>query len=546
MAILDTDLLLISRSSTNYKVQASELKDYIGSGVSILSPKDNETLGETTVTFTSAKFAETSSVSHISSTWKISLSTDTNFVSPVKQVSSSDANKTLWHVVGLEKNKTYIARVTYNLSDSSTVDSPIITFSTTSDASSFIFGPPAAIAFNGYAFGVSTDGTANLGSFLNPGIPFVSFRTSSQQTVYVAAGLDGQLYEVDIPDFATTQQYGAPTLHPSNILTSGEKCRDVLYYYTRGNFTYVNQDGLLKNKGTPQVTIPVELLTTKIKSITVIDSWGNQLIRDDNNSLWTFGAFYSSSSSGNSGVPIGLRGINKIWDGTTSTSSYITLPANEYPIKVINYYGTSTTNAALWLTNLGNLYSTSPLLGGISNVSYTGQCSGATRTSPKRVLPYNNGIFDSSVAWNWTDIFPGSIGVFSGAVDSLYTWGWVGIADNKCRGGYGAYGNYNFGNSQYAVDNLSYTSSGWFNNENIVSVHGGVYNSVLGSGTSPLFGITISGDIYYGSTYQTSSTVNWYNPNMIKYGIHMYGSAPIHRYYGNMYEMPLCTVQPEN
>lgn len=542
MAILDTDLLLISRSSTNYKVQASELKDYIGSGVSILSPKDNETLGETTVTFTSTKFVETSSVSHISSTWKISLSTDTNFVSPVKQVSSSAANKTLWHVVGLEKNKTYIAKVTYNLSDSSSIDSQVITFSTTSTASQFIFGPPAAIAFNGYA-----TGTANLGSFLNPGIPFVSFRTSSLQTVYVAAGLDGQLYEVDIPDFATTQQYGAPTLHPSNILTSGEKCRDVLYYYNRGNFTYVNQDGLLKNKGTPQVTIPAELLTTKIKSITVIDSWGNQLIRDDNNSLWTFGAFYSSSSSGNSGVLIGLRGINKIWDGTTSTSSYITLPANEYPIKVINYYGTSTTNAALWLTNLGNLYSTSPLLGGISNVSYTGQCSGATRTSPKRVLPYNGGIFDSSVAWNWTDIFPGSIGLFGGAVDYLYTWGWVGIADNKCRGGYGAYGNYNFGGSKYAVDNLSYTSSGWFNNENIVSVHSGVYNSVANtSGTSPLFGITSSGDIYYGSTYQTSSTVNWYNPNMIKYGIHMYGSAPIHRIYGTMVQMPLCTVQPEN
>lgn len=145
MAIGDTDLLLVSRGGTNYKVTGSEAKEYFGGGnistPKIVSPANGATgQPETPYIVSSPFFSNDEVIQHTSTSWQVAQSSDPSFSAPVVQILNDTTNLTSLLIPRgeLSTSTTYLVRCRYNGTGGfSSGYSPASTFTTTSN-----FSPP--------------------------------------------------------------------------------------------------------------------------------------------------------------------------------------------------------------------------------------------------------------------------------------------------------------------------------------------------------------------------------------------------------------------
>lgn len=88
MTLDDNDQIIISRGGVNYKAKFADIKDDFGGGVGdkpvITYPTSGDTTFSSTVTAVCSSFSSSDSEDyHVQSDWQVTLSTDTNFDSPV-------------------------------------------------------------------------------------------------------------------------------------------------------------------------------------------------------------------------------------------------------------------------------------------------------------------------------------------------------------------------------------------------------------------------------------------------------------------------------
>lgn len=506
MAIQDTDLLLVSRGGTNYKVTGAEVKDYASSGVFILYPEKNASIPGVNFTATSSPWHSDTGVTHLSSTWELTLSSDPTFSNPVKQVIDSTSDLTSWFVSGLIPGQGYLIRVTYNLSNSTQTVSNTVNFSIASNASPFISGPPTSvISGEGGPFSYGP-----LNQYLTP-TPVVSFRWDYNSATILCATEDG-----DTMSFRTTSVTGyAGIYNPvinSTPLPNGDRALDVFVGTNANNTYYVNQDGYIKRIGTPPFIIDDALLSQKIKRVTSYDLWGSLCVQTENNELWVIGSnsVQNPGTVSNGQVYVLSDTARRVW--SPSFQDYFKTPPGEIPIKVVTYY----LNYVVWLTDQNNAYLTSPAYTiGSAPIQWTSQGAGATFTNPVKIRPYP---FNTAPDYVWEDIFSGAIG--GGGNIRPYSW-WGITSESKVRGTWGwVNGALPGPGEQGHGTSLGATDAAFFGNKVVVEVTGnwwfyyGPIADGIVSGNPGLFYSTPDGKVFGASFYDVGAEVSVTVPNV--------------------------------
>jgi hypothetical protein len=427
MAIQDTDLLAVNRGGTNYKVTGLELKDYKGPQVVIYSPGQGEVMTQSSFNIESSVWYSQTGVTHVSSTWSLALSTDPTFSNPVKESVNNTTELTSWFVSGLTPGTSYLAKVTYNLSNSSSVTSSVASFSVAASASPFIVTPPSSLVSTAY----DIPGTIN--QYVTP-VAMQSLRYSANPglDILIGATTSGRLlsFNINSPTIVGSGQLNATPL------PNGDLAYDAFAAANSDNTYYINQEGLIKSIGTPLVSLPATLTSQKIVSISPYDQYGSVCIRTASDEIWVVSGQTGTTGADNGTIPLTAYSYTRAWTPTDSTN--FTAPSGEKPIKVISYQN----NYVVWLTDAKNAYLTSQF-SGIGNDTYplplatSQQGIGATRQNPVKIRPYP---FGSAPDYQWEDIFGSEI-VYGAAIPgfySLYSYGfWGYLSDGRVRGAFG-------------------------------------------------------------------------------------------------------------
>lgn len=487
MAIQDTDLLLVNRGGTNYKVTGTEVKDYVGVGVVIYFPTEGESLTQSTINVKSSVWYSTTGVTHLSSTWQIALSTDPTFSNPVKQTVDSTTELNSWYVAGLIPGTSYLVKVTYNLSDSSTANSNTVAFSVAASASPFTVSPPSSLVSAAYAV------TNPVSQYVSP-VSLNSLRWSPAGVILLATTTSGRIMSFSLSS-ATSIGTGQLNTTP---LPNGDLAYDAFLGSTANATYYVNQEGYIKSVGSPPTTLPASLLSQKIVSVSPYDQMGSVSILTENDEVWVATSDRAQvGQTGNGTIPVGASSYILAWSPTSQ--NYFTAPSGEKPIKVVSYYY----NYVIWLTDANNAYVTGPMsITGASLPSVNQQGIGATNASPVKIRPYP---FGTASDYVWDDIFSADLNDFGGAVQNVYTFGfWGYTSDGKVRGAYGYTGEINATGST-----LGATDPGWFGDKVVKGVTGtwGFAWSGTSFGTVGTYYYDENDDVFYTTGWTAGSQV---------------------------------------
>jgi len=486
MAIEDTDLLLVNRGGANYKVTGSEVKDYVGVGVVIYFPAEGESLTQSTINVKSSVWYSTTGVTHLSSTWQLALSTDPTFSNPVKQTVGSTTELNSWYVAGLIPGNSYLVKVTYNLSDSSTANSNTVAFSVAASASPFTVSPPSSLV--SAAYGV----TQPVSQYVSP-VALNSLRWSPAGAILLATTTSGRTMSFSL---ASPTSVGTGQLN-TTPLPNGDLAYDAFLGTSANDTYYVNQEGYIKSVGSPPTTLPASLLSQKIVSVSSYDQFGSVSLLTENDEVWVATSNSAQvGQTGNGTIPVGVSSYIRAWSPTSQ--SYFTAPAGEKPIKVVAYYY----NYVVWLTDANNAYLTSQFQGSTNTLSVSQQGIGATNASPVKIRPYP---FNTAPDYVWEDIFSGDLNDFSGAVQNVYTWGfWGYTSDGKVKGAYGYSGEISATGST-----LGATDPGWFGDKVVKGVTGTWAFSWSGTsfGTIGQYYFDENDNVFYTSGFSAGSQV---------------------------------------
>jgi hypothetical protein len=494
MAIQDTDLLAVNRGGTNYKVTGLELKDYKGPQVVIYSPGQGEVMTQSSFTIYSSVWYSTSGITHVSSTWELALGSDPTFSNPVKQNVNSTSDLTSWYVTELLPGTSYFVRVTYNLSNSSSVISNTVLFSLSAGASPFAVTPPSSLVS-------STYGTTDpVNQYVSP-VALHSLRYPGS-AVLLGTTLGGRTISFSLGS-ATSVGTGQLNTTP---LPDGDIAYDAFGGSDSNNTYYINQGGLIKKIGIPYASLPISLTSQRVVTISPYDQFGSVCIRTESDEIWVVtGPGVATGGAGDGTIPTSPSSYTQAWTPTDSTN--FTAPSGEKPIKVIGYFG----NYVVWLTDAKNAYLTAPLRYASNNAAPVpsaalAQGGGATRANPVKIRPYP---FGSAPDYEWEDIFSADLQDFTGAVTTMSTYGfWGYLTSGKVKGTLGWATSSGPGETGGQTTSLNATDGGFFGDKVILGVTGtwGFNWDGTPFGAPGMYYYDSSGNVYYTTSFSLAGT----------------------------------------